>query len=132
MVSCSLIDEPDRLAAPADDLVDRRSHRVALGDAQRLVHAAGNDAGAVNALADDVADDLLPELARQHALLGEIGEGGGDADDVALGDLALEAEQQVGRGEMEEVQRVRLHDLPVMQQAAQLLGGRGQRADSRR
>ena len=29
---------------------------------------------------------------------------------------------------MEEVQRVRLDDLPVMQQAAQLLGGRGQRA----
>ena len=77
-------------------------------------------------------DDFLPELARHDALHGEIGKGRGDADDVALGDLALEAEQEIGRGEMEEVQRVRLHDLPVVQQAAQLLGRRRQRADSRR
>ncbi len=32
-----------------------------------------------------------------------------------------------GDDEMEEMQRVALHDLPVMQQAAQLLGGRRQR-----
>ena len=75
-------------------------------------------------------DDFLPELAGQHALLGEIGERRGDADDVALGDLALEAEQEIGRGEMEEMQRVRLHDLAVMQQAAQLLRGRRQRAEA--
>ena len=121
-------DEIDRLARPADDLVDVAAQRVALVDVQRLVHAAGNDAGAVNALADDVADDFLAPLARHHAALGEIREGRRDADDVALADLAVETEQQIGRSEMEEVQRVRLHDLPIMQQAAQLLGGRGQRA----
>ena len=79
-------------------------------------------------LPDDMPDDLLAELAGQDSLPGEIGKGGGDADDVALGDLALEAEQQVGRREMKEVQRMRLDDLPVMQQAAELLGGRGQRS----
>ena len=42
-------------------------------------------------------------------------------------ELAVEAEQQVGRGEMEEMQRVRLQDLAVVHQAAQLLGGRRQR-----
>ena len=99
--------------------------------AQRLVHAAGDDAGAVNALSRDVADHLLPELARHDAALGEIGEGRGDADDVALGDLALEAEQQVGRGEMKEVQRMRLHDLAVVQQAPQLLRRRRQRSEAR-
>ena len=80
--------------------------------------------------AGDVGDDFLPELAGHDALHGEIRKGRGDADDVALGDLALEAEQEIGRGEMEEVQRVRLHHLPVVQQAAQLLGGRRQRAEA--
>ena len=122
--------EPDRRLRPVDDLVDPGAHRIAIGDAERLVHSARNDAGAVNALAGDMRDDLLPELARHHALHREIRKRRGDADDVALGDLALEAEQQVGRGEMEEMQRMRLHDLPVMEQTAQLLGRRGQGAEA--
>ena len=122
-----LDDETDRLAAPIDDLVDRGAHRIAIGDAQRLVHAARDDAGAVNALSRDVADHFLPELARQHAAPGEIGESRSDSDDVALGDLALEAEQQVRRGEVKEVQRVRLHDLTIMQEAAELLRRRRER-----
>ena len=121
-------DQIDRLARPGDDLVDIAPQCVALVDMQRLVHAAGNDAGAVDALADDVADDLLAPLARHHAALGEIGEGRCDADDVALADFAVEAEQQVGRGEIEEMQRVRLDELPVVKQPTQLLGGRSQRA----
>ena len=124
-------DEPDRFAAPFDDLVNAGAHRVAIGDAQRLVHAARDDAGAVNALSRDVADHFLPELARHDAALGEIGESRGDSDNVALGDLALEAEQQVRRGEMKEVQRVRLHDLAVVQQAAELLRRRRERPEAR-
>ena len=110
-----LDDEPDRRLRPVDDLIDSGAHRIAIGDAERLVHAAGNDPGAMNAFPGDMSDDFLPELARHDALDGEIGEGRGDPDDVAFGDLALEAEQQIGRREMEEVQRVRLHKLTVMQ-----------------
>ena len=121
-----LNDEPDRRLRPVDDLIDPGAHRIAVGDAERLIHAAGNDAGPVNALSRDVGDDFLAELAREHALLGEFRESCGDADDVALGDLALEAEQEIGRRQMEEMQRVRLHQLPVVQQATQFLGGRRQ------
>ena len=120
-------DETDRLAAPIDNLVDRGTHRITIGDAQRLVHAARDDAGAVNALSGDVADHFLPELARQHTALGEVGESRSDPDDVALGDFALKAEQQVRRGEMKEVRRVRLHDLATVQQAPELLRRRRER-----
>ena len=51
---------------------------------------------------------------------------GGNADDVALGDVAVEAEQQVRRAEVEEVQRVRLEHLAVVHQPAHLLGRRRQ------
>jgi hypothetical protein len=72
-------------------------------------------------LAGGDADDLLAELAQQHALAGDVRMGLGHADDVALGGR-VEAEQQVGRGEVEEVQGVRLQHLAVVHQAAQLLG----------
>ncbi len=120
-------DQTDRVLRPLHDLVGLAAQRVAILDAERLVDAAGNDAGAMDALAGDMPDDLLAELAGQNALLGEIRKGGGDAQDVALGDFALEAEQQVRRRKMKEMQRVGLDDLAVMQQAAQLLRGRGQR-----
>ena len=71
-----------------------------------------------------------PNLRGQHALPGEIGKGAGDADDVALADLAVEAEQQVGRGEVEEMQRMRLQDLPVMHQPPQLFRRRRQRPET--
>ncbi len=93
-----LLDQADRFTAPLDDPVDLVAEFVALALSQRLVHAAGNDPGAVDALAGNMADDFLPEFAGQHALSREIGIGAGDADDVALGDLAGEAKQQVGRG----------------------------------
>ena len=70
-----------------------------------------------------------PNLRSQHALRRDLGISRGDADDVAPGDLAIEAEQQVGRGQMKEMHGVRLHDLTVVHQSAQLFGGRGQRAE---
>ncbi len=42
------------------------------------------------------------------------------ADHVALGGIGIHAQQQVRRGEMEEAERVRLHELPAVQQLAQL------------
>ena len=46
------------------------------------------------------------------------------ADDVADGRVGVEAEQQVGRDQVEEVQGVRLEHLPVVHQPAHLLGRR--------
>ena len=55
---------------------------------------------------------------------------GDDADDVALLDRRVEAEQQIGRGKVEEVQGVRLEDLTVVHQPAHLLAGRRQPVDA--
>jgi hypothetical protein len=84
-------------------------------------------------LAGGDADHLLAELAQQHALPGDLRVGAGDADDVALLHRRFEAEQQVGRRQVEEVQRVGLEDLPVVHQPPDLLGGGGdgQGADHR-
>ena len=81
----------------------------------------------MHALAGGEADHLLAVFAQQHAFLGDIRMRGGDADHVALGDFGIEAEEQVGRGEMEEVQGMRLQHLAVVHQAAHLLGGGRQR-----
>ena len=67
---------------------------------------------------------LLSELSQQHAALCRLRVRRGDADDVALGYLAVEAEQQVRRTEIEEMQRVRLQDLAVVHQPAYLFRGR--------
>ena len=125
-----LDDEPDGGLRPVDNLIDSGAHRIAIGEAQRLVHSAGDDPGSMNALSGDMGNHLLPELARHDALDGKIGEGLGDADDVAFGDLAFEAEQQIGRREVKEVQRMRLHHLTVVQQAPQLLRRRRQRTEA--
>jgi hypothetical protein len=80
----------------------------------------------MHALAGGQADHFLAELAQEYALAGDFGIRGSDADDVAPAGIALEAEEQVGRREMEEMQGMRLQDLAVMHQAAQLLGARRQ------
>jgi hypothetical protein len=72
-------------------------------------------------LAGRQADDLLPELAQQHALPGRLGISRGNADDIAPANLAVETEEQIGRREVEEMQRVRLQDLAIVHQAAHLL-----------
>ena len=50
----------------------------------------------------------------------------GDADDVPDGRVGVRAEEEVGRGQMEEVEGVRLEHLAVVHQPAHLLGGRRQ------
>ena len=47
-------------------------------------------------------DDLLAELAQADAAPRDLGVGGDQAQDVALRGVGVEAEQQVGRGEVEE------------------------------
>ena len=119
-----VLDEAHRVAAPRDHLVDVGEQRVAFLRRHRLVDAARDRARAVHALARGHADHFLPELAQQHALPRRLRMGLRDGDDVAPRGVAVEPEQQVGRAQMEEVQGVRLQDLAVVHQPADLLGGR--------
>ena len=121
-------DHPHCVAGPGDHLVDSGPHFIALRLAQPLVDAARNRARAVDALAGGVADHLLAEFAQQHALFGDVGVIGGDADDIAPRRLAVETKQQIRRGEMEEMHGVRLQNLAIMHQPPQLFGGRRQMA----
>ncbi len=71
-------------------------------------------------------DDLLPELAQQDGPGGQLAVVGDDPDDVADGRVGIGAEEQVGRGQVEEVQGVRLEHLAVVHQPAHLFGRRGE------
>ena len=106
-----------------------RAHqqRVALLHGQVLVDAARNGAGAMDPLACRDADDLLAELPHQHGLARDLRKRLDDADDVAVRRVRLHPEQQIRRRQMEEVQHVRLEDLPVVHQPPHLVGGGGQR-----
>ena len=112
-----------RAPGPLDHLVDLFQEYVALFDGEVLVHAAGNRAGAVNLLAGGRLDDLLPILAHHDALRGQLRELVGHANDVTGDRVGIEAEQEVGRAEMEEVEHMRLEHLPVMHQAPDLFRG---------
>jgi hypothetical protein len=125
-----LADHAHRVAAPGHHLVGVLQQFGALFGRERLVHAAGDRAGAMHALAGRHADHFLAVLAQKHALLGDFRMRGDDADHVARGDIGAEAEQQVGRRQVEEVQGVGLQDLAGMHQAADLLGGRRQLLDA--
>ena len=46
-----------------------------------------------------------------------------EAEDVAARRVGIEAQQQVGRGEVEEAEGVRLHELRAVDQLAQLDAG---------
>ena len=102
-----------------------REDRVACGGRQRRVDAAGHDPRRVDALAGHQLDGLLAELAQTDAAPREVRVGGEHADEVARRRVAVHAEQQVRRRQVEEAERVRLHDLREVQDAAQV--GRGLR-----
>ena len=75
----------------------------------------------MHALARGGADHLLAELAQQHTFAGDVRMGLRHADDVAPVHLGVKTKQQVGRGQVKEMQGVRLHHLAVMHQAADLV-----------
>jgi hypothetical protein len=75
----------------------------------------------VNLLAGGGLDDLLAILSHHHRLHGQFGILASHADDIADGRIRPKTKEQVGRRQMEEVQRVRLVHLPVVHQTAHLL-----------
>ena len=92
MVDMDLLVQRDRVLAPGQDIFDIGQQHFALGDGQRLVHAAWHRRGAVDALPGDRRDDLLSVLAQLHAFQCEIGILVQHADDVALFRIAAETE----------------------------------------
>jgi hypothetical protein len=66
-------------------------------------------------------DDVLPELAHQDRAAAKLGVLLDEGEDIPLLGGRAEPEEQVGRGEVEEMQHMALHDLSVMHQAAHLL-----------
>ncbi len=94
------------IAAPGDHLVDILEQLVAFRHRHRLVDPARDGPGAVDPLAGGDADHLLAKLAQQHALTGDLRMLFRNADDAAPGKVGVETEQQIGRAQVEEVQRV--------------------------
>ena len=111
--------ERDRLR-----LGQRRQDTVPAVDFERSVDAAWNGPGRVDAFPGQSLDHLLAEPTQCDAILGQLRIVLDDADDIASGRIGIEAEQQVGRREMEEAQRMGLDDLAAMHDLAQLRRGR--------
>ena len=90
---------------------------------ERAADAAGHGPGGMDFLAAEDLDDFLAELAEADAGAGEVGVGGDEAEDVALGRRGVPAEEEVRRAEVEEAQGMALDDLAEVHQPAQLVGG---------
>ena len=124
-----LLDQFHRVPRPGDHLVGVGAQFIALRRAQQLVDAARNSSRSMHALAGREPDRLLPPFAQRYALARDFRILRRHGDDVAPVDLGVEAKEQIGRGQKEEMQRVRLQYLAVMHQPAHLLGARRRRAD---
>ncbi|MFN8536427.1 MAG: hypothetical protein U0232_02985 [Thermomicrobiales bacterium] len=78
----------------------------------------------VDAPPGEPLDDLLPELAQADSRRAPArGRAGRRRRGGAVGGVGVQAEQEVGRGEVEEAERVRLDQLGQVGDAAQALGG---------
>ena len=119
-----------RLERPGLHLRDAGEEAVADLDRQIAVDAAGDGARAVDLLSRRGLDDFLAELAHEDGAAAEFRIFAQHLEDVAAHGRRLEAEEQVGCGEVEEVQHVALHHLAVMHQPAHLLGGGRQHVDA--
>ena len=96
---------------------------VAFGSGERLGDSAGNDPTGMDALVAEKLDDVLAEAAQGDAGAAQFGLGGDYAEDVPYLGVGLHAQQKVGRGQIEEAERVRLHHLREVEHAPQLRGG---------
>ncbi len=83
----------------------------------------------MDALAAQGADHLLAKAAQADAVAGNAGVALDQPDHVALGRIALHAQQQIRGAEVEEAEGVALHKLAPVHQLAQL-GRGGRNADA--
>ena len=114
------------IGAPGDlqPFREQLEHGVALLQGQRIGDAAGDDPGGMDLLAAERFDDALADLAQPDAVLRQLGILTHDAEDVARDRVGVPAQQQIGRGQMEEGQRMRLGELRQIHDPPQLLAGR--------
>ena len=90
---------------------------------ERRVDAAGDDPRGMDALLASPSMICWPNLRSAMPSAG-VGMLLDQARRCCAGRIAVEAQQQVGRREVEEAQRVRLHELRAVEQLAQLRRGR--------
>ena len=96
---------------------------VALVGGKRFGDAAGHDPSGMHALVGEQFDDALAEAAQSDAGAAQLRLGRGKPKNIAHLGIGLHAQQQVGRGQIEEAERVRLHHLRQVQHAPQLRRG---------
>ena len=116
-----LLGNRHRLLRPGQHLRNVALQQRVVHRAHMLIDTPWQGASAVHALAGCSADQFLAELAQQHALARDLGMRLRHANDVAPVQVRVKTEQQIGRSQIEKMQGVRLHDLSVMHQAADLL-----------
>src|SRR5687767_6453101 len=96
---------------------------IAAVGSERCAYAARHGPGWVDLAPTQELDHLLAELAQPNAVAGQLWLSREQAEYVARCRLALHAEQQVRRAEIEKAQRMGLDDLGQVDHPAQLLSG---------
>ncbi|MFM1944521.1 MAG: hypothetical protein RI897_3503 [Verrucomicrobiota bacterium] len=71
-----------------------------------MEHAAGDDTDRMDFFSGDAFTDFLSELAEADTASGDIGELGGESDDISGGGVGVPAEEEVWGGEVEEAEGV--------------------------
>ena len=112
-----------RVAARASGRPARIWSRVSA--ARGAAMPPGHHPGRVDALAADRLDHLLAEAAQPDPVAGQLRVGPQHPEQVPAVRLGVEAEQQIGRGQVEEAEGVGLHHLGQVQDPAQVGAGRG-------
>ena len=100
-----------RLRQPAPDL-------AAILVAQRVAHAAGHGPRRVNAATAEHFDHLLPKAAQANPVTCDVRVLVDQPHDISFGRVAVHAEQQVRPAQVEEAQRVALHQLRPVHEPA--------------
>src|SRR5208283_579545 len=95
--------------------------RIDLFGGERFTHSTGNGPGRMDGLGAQHPDDILTECSQPNAFYRKVRELLHQSDYVAGGRVALHSEQQVGRAQVEEAERVTLRVLSVIDQTAQLI-----------
>src|SRR3974390_13196 len=92
---------------------------------ERGTDTAWDDPGTVHTFLSKAFDKLQAKFTQFNAVASHFRIPGNDAEDIAGCRIGIHAEQKVGRGEVEEAERMRLHDLRKMNQLAKLPPGGG-------
>ena len=122
-----LLEQPQAAAGDGEGLRQAGADLVAQLWAEGAAHAARHRPGRVDLATPKSLDHPLAELAQADAGAGQVRVGGDQAEHIALGRVAVPAQQEIGAAEMKEGEGVALGDLGQVHQPPQLLGRRRDR-----